>query len=129
MTTDQRYSRKREAIRQELTRSKDHPGAETLYARLKPQFPDLSLGTVYRNLTAFLEERQILRVATVDGVERFDADLHPHAHFVCEKCGSVTDVEYALPPENVPSELPGVLRTYAITYYGVCHRCQSSQEE
>ena len=129
MTAEQRYSRKREAIRQELLRAKDHPGAEALYARLKPAFPDLSLGTVYRNLTAFLEGREVLRVATVNGVERFDGDLHPHAHFVCEKCGSVTDVESALPPESLANDLPGVMRSYALTYYGVCDRCQSSQKE
>lgn len=127
MTAEQRYSEKREAIREELRRAEDHPGAETLYNRLKPRYPDLSLGTVYRNLSAFLEQEEIRCVATVDGVERFDADLHPHAHFVCERCGRVTDVEKALPPQEPGEALPGRVRTYSLTYYGICHECQKEK--
>ena len=124
MAAEQRYSQKREAIREELRRAKDHPGAETLYARLKPRYPDLSLGTVYRNLSAFLELEEIRCVATVDGVERFDADLHPHAHFVCEKCGRVIDIENGVPPASPEEALPGQVRSYSLTYYGICNDCQ-----
>lgn len=65
--------------------------------RLKPDIPDLSLGTVYRNLALFREEGKAMSVATVAGQERFDGRTHPHAHFICEKCGRVDDVDAVLP--------------------------------
>ena len=44
-------SRQREAIRQCLTGRYDHPTAETVYMSIKDEFPNISLGTVYRNLS------------------------------------------------------------------------------
>ena len=86
METTRRQSKKRDAIRELLLACYDHPSAEEIYRRLKPDYPDLSLGTVYRNLALFREEGKAMSVATVAGQERLDGRTHPHAHFVCEKC-------------------------------------------
>ena len=53
METAHRYSKKREAILEAMRSTLEHPSAEWIYAKLKPEFPDLSLGTVYRNLAFF----------------------------------------------------------------------------
>ena len=74
-----KYSKKREAILEALRNTTEHPSAEMLYARLKPEFPDLSLGTVYRNLAMFIRDGDAVSVGTVAGQERYDADTHPHA--------------------------------------------------
>ena len=87
MESTRRQSKKRDAIREILLASYDHPSVEEIYRRLKPDIPDLSLGTVYRNLALFREEGKAMSVATVAGQERFDGRTHPHAHFICEKCG------------------------------------------
>ena len=104
MESTRRQSKKRDAIREILLASYDHPSVEEIYRRLKPDIPDLSLGTVYRNLALFREEGKAMSVATVAGQERFDGRTHPHAHFVCEKCGRVDDVDavfnYDVPQEN-----------------------------
>ena len=125
MEAERRHSRKREAIRQVLAEAKDHPTAETIYARLKPDYPDLSLGTVYRNLAIFREEGEAICVATVAGQERYDGCTVPHAHFICERCGSVADVDAEVPDELLRStEVPGTIRDYSLTFYGVCDHCQ-----
>ena len=59
--------------------------------QLKPEFPDLSLATVYRNLNEFVKEHDAISVGTVDGQERYDADTHEHSHFFCSVCGCVID--------------------------------------
>ena len=104
MESTRRQSKKRDAIREILLASYDHPSVEEIYRRLKPDIPDLSLGTVYRNLALFREEGKAMSVATVAGQERFDGRTHPHAHFICEKCGRVDDVDavfnYDMPQEN-----------------------------
>ena len=128
MEAVRRHSKKREAIREELRRAGDHPSAEELYARLKPLYPDLSLGTVYRNLALFRQSGEANCVAIVAGQERFDGRTHPHAHFICRECGAVLDVETQLPEELLRRGVPGAVTEYALTFYGVCDHCQGDSK-
>ena len=93
METTQRYSRKRQAIYDTLLQSSEHPSAETIYQTLKPDYPDLSLGTVYRNLKSMVASGDVVRVSNVEGKDRFDAHISPHAHLICRACGRVQDLE------------------------------------
>ena len=131
METNRRHSSKREAILSLLRGTKSHPGAEEIYAQLKPQYPDLSLGTVYRNIALFRESGEVICVGTVDGQERYDADTHLHAHFICEKCGRVIDLDDRFLPEVSYSELRekyGVIpRTHGATFYGRCADCAAEE--
>ena len=128
MESTRRQSKKRDAIREILLASYDHPSVEEIYRRLKPDIPDLSLGTVYRNLTVLLEEGQIITVGKVDGQERYDARTTPHAHFVCRGCRRVLDV--FLP--DVVSGLYGEVESrlgchtegYTLTLHGLCAGCR-----
>ena len=93
------YSEKRQAILETLHGTKEHPSAEKIYHSLKPRYPRLSLGTVYRNLQDFKRDKTVVSVAVVDGQERFDAQTAEHAHFICEKCGAVIDLNIPLPDD------------------------------
>lgn len=121
-----KHSKKRDAIYECLRSTKSHPSADWIYARLKPEIPDLSLGTVYRNLNLFREEGLIVSVGTVDGLERFDADVSPHMHFVCRVCGAVIDAGGAALPEALLEQAAeaGAVEDCRITFSGVCHSCQ-----
>ena len=123
MDIQRRNSKKRDAIRAELCRASDHPSAEELFRRLRPKIPDLSLGTVYRNLSLFLQEGSAICVGTVDGQDRFDGRTDPHAHFICEKCARVIDLPMLLPEDLLCQPLPGVARDYSLSFYGVCNHC------
>lgn len=92
MDTIRKHSKKRDAILSALRETDAHPSAEWVYHRLKPQIPDLSLGTVYRNLALFKASGEIVSLGTVNGLERFDGDISPHAHFVCQCCGQILDL-------------------------------------
>ena len=87
-----RHSRQREMIYNYLLSSCDHPSAETVYNDLKPQMPELSLGTVYRNLKLLEELGKVRRVTSFQGSERYDACCGDHVHFLCQCCGSLQDV-------------------------------------
>ena len=80
MEPTRKRSKKRDAILSCLCSTDTHPSAEWIYHRLKPQIPDLSLATVYRNLALFQREGRIISVGVVQNLERFDANVHPHAH-------------------------------------------------
>ena len=82
----QKKSRKRDAILACVCSTDTHPTAEWVYTQLKPDIPDLSLGTVYRNLAMFRREGIIGSAGVVNGLERYDRNPLPHAHFVCTQC-------------------------------------------
>ncbi len=128
-----RYSKKRAAILTLLQSTTAHPSAEWLFQRLKPEYPDLSLGTIYRNLTFFQEQGTVKSIGVVDGQERFDGNTSPHCHFICECCGRVIDL-HALQVEGMVSAQVGeeygfsVVR-YELNLYGSCDLCLKEQEE
>lgn len=129
METIRRHSRKRDAIRRVLAGTKEHPSAEMVYEQLHPEFPDLSLGTVYRNLALFRDEGEIITVATVDGEERFDYNTAPHAHFVCRNCHRVLDLDQLLPRKLLSEvQVPGEAQECSVLFYGICNPCLQGSE-
>lgn len=92
-----KYSRQREAIKSFLMTRKDHPTADVVYHSLRADFPNISLGTVYRNLTLLADLGEIARLRLGDGVDHFDADTSRHYHFICSECGSVLDLHTEFP--------------------------------
>jgi Fur family peroxide stress response transcriptional regulator len=81
----------RRVIYAALAASEDHPTAESVYLRVKPRVPRISLATVYRNLKLFAEAGIIEEVATGSSFARYDANRVRHHHLVCNGCGSVAD--------------------------------------
>ena len=118
---------KRNAILAGLRSCKEHPSAETLYTILKPEMPNLSLGTVYRNLALFKKQGLAVGVATVDGIERFDGDTHPHVHFICSDCGAVIDLMDVVPPDSLSriaeDSIGGQVSTCQLSFTGRCKAC------
>ncbi len=125
--------RKRSAILACLRSTQTHPCAEWVYRRLKPDFPDLSLGTVYRNLTLFKEQGLIRSLGGVDGVERFDANMEPHAHFLCRQCGSIADLpqpeQAAQLCSDAASQVDGQIMGCDLSFYGLCWACAQKNSE
>ena len=128
-----RYSKKREAILNAIRGTHCHPSAEWVYQTLKPTHPDLSLGTVYRNLVFFQQNGDVQSIGVVKGQERFDAVTTPHSHFICTCCRAVIDLP-ELPPDealnHAVSEQYGFAVDYHdLTFYGICDECMQSQEK
>lgn len=116
------YSSKRELIYSTLCSSKTHPSAKWVYSQLKEDHPDLSLGTVYRNIALFKEKGMVVPVANILGEERLDGDTSPHAHLVCTKCGKIEDTEMpTLDQSNSPNDFSTDF--VSLTYFGICKEC------
>ena len=120
-----KYSRQREAILQFLMTRKDHPTADAVYANIRKEFPNISLGTVYRNLTLLSDRGQLLRLHLGDGVDHFDADTSPHYHFVCERCQAVLDLE--MPDIDSIDKLAGKIKGHCTHFYGLCPACVKAE--
>ena len=119
--------KKRNAILTYLQHTNAHPSAETIYSDLKTQIPDLSMGTVYRNLTLFKEQGLCSSVATVSGVERFDGNTDPHVHFICTGCDAVMDLPHISTPEALrqaaADESGGKVQECHLSFTGLCRDC------
>jgi Fur family peroxide stress response transcriptional regulator len=122
-----KHFRKRDAILTYLRHTREHPSAETVYAALKPQIPDLSLGTVYRNISLFKQQGLIVSLGSVNGVERYDGNIDPHVHFVCTGCGSILDLHNMHVPEELNNaasvEANAVVDHCHLTFHGRCRAC------
>ncbi len=128
MDTTTKQFRKRNAILAYLRQTDTHPSAEMVYNHLKPEIPDLSLGTVYRNLSMFKSKGEIVSIGAVGGVERFDGNIKPHVHFVCTGCETVTDLPKIAVPEELNDQVThqtgGQIDTCQLTFVGQCKTCK-----
>ena len=123
----QRYSRQREAILSNLRSRSDHPSADMVYDDLRRDYPNISLGTVYRNLTLLTEMGEIMKITTGEGADRFDANVQRHHHFICTSCQSVYDLPGMGNIDSVmdtaAASCKGTIDTYRINFYGTCEHC------
>lgn len=128
-----RYSKKREAILSAIRGTHCHPSAEWVYQKLKPEHPDLSLGTVYRNLIFFQQRGDIQSLGVVRGQERFDAVTTPHSHFICSCCGAVSDLyDVRLDGDldrTVGRQYGLSVERHELTFYGRCPACMQKNEK
>ena len=131
MEKRENFSRKRIAILTTLQETTVHPTADWVYAKLKPRYPNLSLGTVYRNLKKFCETGKAVSVGVINGQEHFDGRVEPHAHFVCKRCGAVLDIpeeffrKHEL--EALSARFHLKLEDASVLFQGVCLQCEKEQ--
>lgn len=125
-----KFSKQRELILNYILNSHEHLTADTIYADLKKDNPELSLGTVYRNLTKLTEIGAIKKVSLPNQVDKFDKNLEPHAHFICDECGSITDISISGMDEFLDkvSDEDGIsIRKYDLTLNGTCKKCKDKK--
>ncbi len=122
-----KHFRKRDAILACLRSTTEHPSADWIYETVKTEIPDISLATVYRNLSLFKAQGTILSLGTVNGVERFDGNTQPHVHFICSCCGRVDDLHGIQLPEEMKNAAAlcagGRVDGCQLTFTGMCGEC------
>jgi Fur family peroxide stress response transcriptional regulator len=122
-----RHSHQRDMIYNYMLETKEHPSAEMIYEDLKKIEPNLSLGTVYRNLKLLEELGMVRKVTNVNNVERYDAMTYDHLHFVCDECGSVFDLpnfDNEVIKEKFSNEVGGEINWVNIILGGKCKHCR-----
>ena len=126
-----KYSRQRESIKKFLMTRTDHPTAETIYENLRKEYPKISLGTIYRNLSLLTDIGEIQTISTGVGPDRFDGNAKPHYHFICTHCGQVIDLKMqGLEHINLLAqhEFPGIIEGHSVFFYGSCEECMRQEK-
>lgn len=124
-----RYSRQRELIYNCLMNTKEHPTAEMVYQWLLPENPNLSRGTVYRNLKLLSEDGLLKQLHFP--VERYDADTRQHPHFCCLSCGAVSDLEFPYDPDRdklAERVSENRVEWHDEIFYGTCKKCLARED-
>ena len=128
MTAPMKKSRQREAILQCVLSHHDHPTADAIYMEVRETFPNISLGTVYRNLSLLTKIGKIKKISCEDRTARFAGLSRPHSHFICDSCGCLIAL-----PDYPDSELynqlnqdfDGKITECNLIFRGMCRDCLS----
>lgn len=123
-----KHSRQRDAIVRFLATRKDHPTADTIYEHIRIEQPNISLGTVYRNLALLSELGEITKLSYGAGPDHYDGNTSPHYHFVCTECNAVSDIEFtSIPDLNgfADPNFGGYIAGYCLHLYGRCPACNN----
>ncbi|MEA1880849.1 MAG: transcriptional repressor [Candidatus Marinimicrobia bacterium] len=118
-----RFSHQREVIRDIVNGTNGHPIADWVFKEAKKSIPNISLGTIYRNLKQ-LEEAGDLRTIYDGTIARYDWNTKPHDHLKCKECGDLIDVH--LLDEGIRSDVKKKFKfavdDVEMTIIGTCHK-------
>lgn len=124
----QRMTKQRKIIFNTLQDRSDHPGADFIYQLVKEQLPQLSLGTVYRNLEVLTEAGMISKLSFGSGQSRYDSRTDEHYHFRCSVCGRIEDLPFHLKLEPLDRRHPWVkeriVTEVRLELTGICPECK-----
>ncbi len=122
-----RYSKQREALMELLRSTTSHPDAMWLYDGLRKSFPNISLGTVYRNLGMLARNGDILEI-TCGNSTHYDATTALHYHLHCTRCERIFDI----PKEQVSVEVNTngafCVNECELLLHGICGNCMKTKE-
>ncbi|MDO4308059.1 MAG: transcriptional repressor [Eubacteriales bacterium] len=125
-----KYSRQRESIKEFLMTQTTHPTADIVYDNMKQIYPNISLGTVYRNLSLLTDLGEIQKLSCFGGADRYDARTSPHCHFMCTSCGSVMDLDIDAAGtlvKEAEEQFSGKITGYSARFFGLCEECIKKQ--
>jgi Fe2+ or Zn2+ uptake regulation protein len=112
--------------------TKSHPGADWVYDQVRKEIPNISMGTVYRNLKLLAQAGQIRELEIPGSLSRFDGDLSNHYHFRCEKCGRLFDLDQVMDrtmEASIAQKTGFKVKRHYLEFIGLCLDCQTPDEE
>jgi Fur family transcriptional regulator, peroxide stress response regulator len=123
-----RTSKQKEAIIRVIKETCTHPDAEWIYERVKREIPNISLGTVYRNLKNLKEEGVIKEVCVSGEMSHYDGKTNGHYHFRCDRCGLIVDLDESFDraiEERVARKTGFKVTHHTMNLGGLCLKCGS----
>jgi Fur family peroxide stress response transcriptional regulator len=122
-----RKSVQRDAILRIMKNTTSHPGADWVYEQVRKEMPNISMGTVYRNLHLLARSGEISQIDDISGQGRFDGNIENHYHFRCEKCGRLFDLDEPVDrsiEDRVARKTGFKINKHHLELIGLCPDCQ-----
>jgi Fe2+ or Zn2+ uptake regulation protein len=127
-----RKSTQREKIYHVIKSSTSHPTAQWVYDQIRKELPSASMGNVYRNIKILIEQGRILSRNFGDDIEHYDAITNMHYHFICNKCGSISDFNMPIQTgieEEAKKRTNNLITGHTIQFFGLCKKCKKKEAE
>ena len=103
-----------------------HATSDDLIKYINTNYSNISLATIYRNLTILLDEKQIKKVK-IGEIDVFETVKDKHYHFKCRVCGNIIDID----PNKIPLDVSKLnkigdndILDCDIVFLGVCNKCK-----
>ncbi|MBN7773778.1 Fur family transcriptional regulator [Clostridium aminobutyricum] len=129
-----RHTVQKQMIGETLARL-DHPTATEIYEEIRRAYPQISLGTVYRNLSQMADDGEILRISFSGEPDRFDPNSYEHYHIACSCCGKICDTDQATMAslieqiDRAVEDCTGIkVEKRIMIFSGICAECQSAAQ-
>lgn len=128
-----KLTHQRKAIINVLSSSGEHLTPADIYARLKREYPEIGLVTVYRTLELLQESGLLCEIHIGDNCRSYlkkRADEHHH-HLVCSCCGKVVDFtgcELEKLQERLSAETGFKIEKHLLEFMGCCRSCLNKGE-
>jgi Fur family peroxide stress response transcriptional regulator len=123
----EKKTKQKESILKVLKSTRSHPTADWVYSEVRKEIPNISLGTVYRNLKLLSERGDILELDMAGTLSRYDAYTDNHYHFRCDRCGRVFDLAEVSDKDmdkKVAKQTGFKVTCHRLEFRGLCHECQ-----
>ncbi len=124
---NRRETKQREAILRVLRNTRSHPTADQIYDEVRKEIPNVSKGTVYRNLQVLQEDGAVSELNLNGTLSRYEAKQESHYHFRCEQCGRVFDLDEPVDKEldeRVSKKTGFKVSHHQTEFRGLCKDCQ-----
>lgn len=122
-----RNTKQKDIVLNSLRSLNTHPSADELYQYIHEEHAEIGVATVYRNLNKLAEKGEIRKVSGLDGSFHYDWNVEPHYHFICNCCGKIHDITYAIAPDLIARAecvTDCKIQALEITFRGLCKECQ-----
>ena len=122
-----RKSKHRDTILRIIMNSSSHPGADWIYEQVRKEIPNISMGTVYRNLKLLVQTGEIKELDIPGSLSRFDSNHSDHSHFRCENCGRLFDLDESIDRAvevRVAKKTGFNIKRHYLEFIGLCLECQ-----
>lgn len=122
-----RFSKQRDMILNIVQETRSHPTADWVYSEVRKELPNVSLGTVYRNLGQLVNNKSLLAI-NIGGTIHYDAYLDEHQHFQCKTCNNIYDIDVSMKDfvSKVESKTNHIIDRCQIHLVGICENCKNN---
>lgn len=123
-----RMTPQRRAVLDVILNSMDHPTAGEIYHRVLEKLPGIAYGTVYNALNYLIDHEQVVELSFGDKASRYDGNVKPHHHGLCEVCGQLYDLTITVPVSAIAlmeQDSDFQVHDYHVLFRGVCRSCRT----
>ena len=123
-----RLTNQRLAILKILSESKDHPSVESIFNKVKKDFPVTSLATVYKTINLLKSYNEVMELGFADKGSRYDGFRpYPHPHVICMECGKIVDsyTDVDLLTNQVSENTGFEIKSHRVDFFGICPQCRN----